>query len=139
MKKYILPFMVVLAACNSNTEAKKVEVKPEDIQVVEAIDNNPQLYFTAAGSSPVSSIEVTALSTGQFTVKYTIDGTTAELSMTKEPMVKDGKQNVQSGEMKFSGSGASLMLVASECAGGTHTCTLTIGERAIEACGKFAE
>ena len=43
--------MVFLAACNSNTEAKKVEVKPEDIQVVEQVDNNPQAYFSATGYS----------------------------------------------------------------------------------------
>jgi hypothetical protein len=139
MKKYILPMMVFLAACNSNTEVKKVEVKPEDIQAVEQVDNNPQAYFSATGTSPATTIDITALVTGEYVVKYTLDGATAELTMTKEALVVNGERNMETGEVKFSGSGGSLVLVASECEGGTHTCKLTAGERVIEACGKFAE
>lgn len=131
--------MVFLAACNSNTEAKKVEVKPEDIQVVEQVDNNPQAYFSATGTSPATTVDITALVTGEYMVKYTVDGVTAEIAMTKEPLVINGQQNVQTGEVKLSGSGGSLVLAASECDGGTHTCKLTVGERTLEACGKFAE
>jgi len=139
MKKFVLPMMVFLAACNSNTEVKKVEVKPEDIQVVEQVDNSPQAYFSATGAAPVSTIDITALVTGQYMVKYTIDGVTAELAMTKEPLVINGEKNMETGEVKLSGSGASLVLAAAKCDGGTHTCQLTVGERTIEACGKFAE
>lgn len=131
--------MVLLAACNSNTEEKKVEVKPEDIQVVEQVDNNPQAYFSGAGTSPVSTVDITALVTGQYMVKYTVDGVTAELAMTKEPLVVNGEKNMETGEVKLSGSGASVVLSAAKCEGGTHTCQLTVGDRTIETCGKFAE
>jgi hypothetical protein len=139
MKKYILPLMVFLAACNSNTEEKKVEVKPEDVQIVEQVDNNPQAYFSATGTAPVSAIDITALVSGQYMVKYTIDGVTAELAMTKEPLVINGEKNMETGEVKLSGSGGSVVLSAGKCEGGTHMCTLTVGERTIEACGKFVE
>ena len=131
--------MVFLAACNSNTEEKKVEVKPEDIQVVEQVDNNPQAYFSAMGTSPVCSIDITSLVSGQYIVKYTIEGVGAELSMTKEALVINGEKNMETGEVKLSGSGGSIVLSAAKCEGGTHTCALTVGGRTIEACGKFAE
>jgi hypothetical protein len=139
MKKLILPMLVFLAACNSNTEVKKVEVKPEDIQVVEQVDNNPQAYFSATSSSPATAIDITALVTGEYVVKYTIDGVTSELAMTKEALVINGEKNMETGEVKLSGKGGSLVLAAAKCEGGTHICKLTVGDRTIEACGKFAE
>jgi hypothetical protein len=72
-------------------------------------------------------------------VKYSVEGVAAELSMNKEPLVIEGKQNVATGQVKFSGSGGSMMIEPQNCEGGTHTCTLTVGERVIETCGKYAE
>lgn len=139
MKKYIFPALIFFASCNSGTEEKKVEVKPEDIQVVEQVDNNPQPFFAGTGATASSTVEIISNADGTFLVKYAIEGVPAELSMNKEPLVIDGKQNVATGEVKLKGSGASLVIATGKCQEGTHSCAITIGERVVEYCGKYAE
>jgi len=139
MKKYIFPALIFFASCNGGSEEKKVEVKPEDIQVVEQVDNNPQPFFAGSGSAPTSTIEIISNADGTFLVKYVVEGVAAELSMNKEPLVIDGKQNVSTGEVKLKNSAASIVLAPGKCEGGTHSCTLTLGDRVVEYCGKYAE
>jgi hypothetical protein len=139
MKKYILPIMVLLASCNSGNDKKQTEAPTNDIQAVQQVDNNPQAFFAGKGSTPASTIEIISNADGTFLVKYSVEGVAAELSMNKEPLVIEGKQNVATGQVKFSGSGGSMMIEPQNCEGGTHTCTLTVGERVIETCGKYAE
>ena len=138
MKKYILPFALLLGACNSGGE-KKVEPNPADVQVVEQIDNSPQAYFASVAGSAGPSIEIISNVEGTFLVKYTADGVASELTMKKEPLVVDGKQNASSGEVKLKCNEGNLVIAPATCEGGTHTCTLTLGERVLEACGKYAE
>lgn len=139
MKKYVIPVMLFVAACNSNEEPKKTEVKPEDAQIVEQVDNTPQPYFSGVSASPAGTIDIISDVTGKFIVKYTLDGVSAEVSMKKEPLVVDGKQNVKSGEVKLSGEGCSVSLNGSDCQNGTHTCVLIVGEKVSEFCGKYAD
>lgn len=134
MKKYILPFALLLTACNSGE--KKVEPSPADVQVVEQIDNSPQAYFASSGSTPV---EIISNVNGTYTVKYTVDGVAAEIEMMRERLAIDGQKNMSTGEVKLSGNGGSIVLAPAECEGGTHTCTLTVGDRVMESCGKYAE
>ncbi len=131
--------MVLFASCNSGTDQKQVESKPEAIQAVEKVDNNPQAFFAGKGSSPASTVEIISNADGTFLVKYSVEGVAAELSMNKEPLVIEGKQNVASGQVKLKGNGGSVILEPQNCEGGTHSCTLTVGERVIETCGKYAE
>lgn len=138
MKKYILPFALLLSACNNSAE-KKVEPSPADVQVVEQIDNSPQAYFASVASGTGPTIEIISNVEGTFLVKYTVDGVASELTMKKEPLVIDGKQNAASGEVKLKGNDGSLVIAPGSCEGGTHTCSLTVGERVLEACGKYAE
>jgi hypothetical protein len=138
MKKYILPIALLFAACNSSTE-KKVEPNPADVQVVEQIDNSPQAFFSSVNGAGGASIEIISNVEGTYTVKYSVDGVASELSMKKEPLVVDGKQNAGSGEVKLKCNEGNLLIAPSKCEGGTHMCTITLGERVIEACGKYAE
>jgi hypothetical protein len=135
MKKYILPFTLLLSACSNNGE-KKVEPAAADVQVVEQIDNSPQAYFASTGSTPV---EIISNVNGTYTVKYTVDGVSAEIEMKREPLVIDGEKNMSTGEVKLRGNDGSIVLAPAECDGGTHMCTLTIGQRVMESCGKYAE
>ena len=138
MKKYILPIVLVLGACNSGGE-KKVEPKPADVQVVEQIDNSPQAFFATANAGSGPSVEIISNVEGTYTVKYTVDGVAAELTMKKEPLVIDGKQNASTGEVKLKGNDGNLVIAPGKCEGGTHSCIITVGERVIETCGKYAE
>ena len=138
MKRYILPIALLLGACNNGGE-KKVEPAPADVQAVEQIDNSPQAYFATANPGSGSSVEIISNVEGTYTVKYTVDGVAAELSMKKEPLVKDGKQNASTGEVKLKGNDGSLVIAPAKCDGGTHSCIITVGERVIETCGKYAE
>lgn len=138
MKKFILPIVLVISACNNSGE-KKVEPNPADVKTVEQIDNSPQAFFASAAGGTSPSVEIISNVDGTYLVKYSADGVAAELSMKKEPLVIDGKQNAASGEVKLKGNDGSLVLAPGKCEGGTHTCVMTIGERVIETCGKYAE
>lgn len=138
MKKYILPFALLIGACNSNTE-KKVEPNPADVQIVEQIDNSPQAFFSSVNTSGGTTIEIISNVEGTYTVKYSVDSVPAELTMKKEPLVIDGKQNAGTGEVKLKCNEGNLLIAPGKCEGGTHMCTITLGERVIEACGKYAE
>ena len=138
MKKFILPLAILLAACNNNESKTTPEVKPADVQIVEQIDNGPQLFFASVAGSAIP-IEIISNSNGTFSVKYTEDGTPAEIIMKKEPLMVDGKPNAASGEVKLKGDQGSLVIAPSTCQGGTHSCTITLGVRVVEGCGKYAE
>ncbi len=138
MKKYILPIALLLGACNNGGE-KKIEPAPADVQAVEQIDNSPQAYFATANAGTGSSVNIISNVEGTYTVNYTVDGVAAVLTMKKEPLVKDGKQNASSGEVKLKGNDGSLVIAPAKCDGGTHSCIITVGERVIETCGKYAE
>lgn len=138
MKKFILPIVLVISACNNSGE-KKVEPNPADVKTVEQIDNSPQAFFASVAGGTSPSVEIISNVDGTYLVKYSADGVAAELSMKKEPLVIDGKQNAASGEVKLKGNDGSLVLAPGKCEGGTHTCVMTIGERVIEICGKYAE
>jgi len=135
MKKYILPFALLLSAC-SNSGEKKVEPSAADVQAVEQVDNSPQAYFASTGGT---SIEIISNVNGTFTVKYSVDGVAAEMDMKREPLMVNGEKNMSTGEVKLSGNNGSIVIAPSECDGGTHNCKLTVGERVMEACGKYAE
>jgi hypothetical protein len=138
MKKYILPFALLLTACSSNGE-KKAEPSAADVQAVEQVDNSPQAYFASVAGTSGAAIEIISNVNGSYTVKYTVDGVAAEIEMKREPLMVDGEKNMSTGEVKLSGNNGSIVIAPSECDGGTHTCKLTIGERVMEACGKYAE
>jgi hypothetical protein len=138
MKKYILPFALLLGACGNGGE-KKIEPNPADVQAVEQIDNSPQAFFASVAGASGPAIEIISNVEGTFLVKYTVDSVAAELTMKKEPLVVDGNQNVSSGEVKMKCNDGNLVIAPGSCEGGTHTCTLTLGERVLEACGKYAE
>ena len=138
MKKYILPFALLLSAC-SNSGEKKVEPSAADVQAVEQVDNSPQAYFASTGNGTGPSIEIISNVNGTYTVKYTVEGVAAEVEMKREPLMVDGEKNMSTGEVKLSGNNGSIVIAPAECEGGTHNCKLTIGERAIEVCGKYAE
>lgn len=131
---------LLLAACNSNSnESKKEpEVKPGDVQIVEQIDNSPQLFFSTVASSS-NAIEIISNSNGTYTVKYASAGGPAELIMKKEPLMVGDKPNVATGEVKLKGDQGSLIIAPSSCEGGTHTCTITAGESVVAGCGKYAD
>lgn len=139
MKKYILPFAILLAACNSNSSEQKVEPAAADVQAVEQVDNSPQPFFASSNPAANPVVDIISNVDGSFTVKLTIDGATSELSMKKEPLVIDGKQNAATGEVKLKGNDGSLVIAPAKCEGGTHSCIVTMGERVVEACGKYAE
>jgi hypothetical protein len=139
MKKYILPFAILLAACNSNSSEKKVEPSAADVQVVEQVDNSPQPFFASSNPAANPAVDIISNVDGSYTVKLTVDGTATELSMKKEPLVIDGKKNAGTGEVKLKGNDGSLVIAPATCEGGTHSCVITMGERVVEACGKYAE
>jgi len=137
MNKYLLPLALCLAACNNSESGTPTEAKSADVQIVEQIDNSPQAFFGSVAGSP-SAVEIISNANGTFTVKYKVDGNAAELIMKKEPLMVDGQPNVASGEVRLKGDTGSLVIAPSTCEGGTHTCTITAGERVVEACGKYA-
>jgi hypothetical protein len=138
MKKYILPIALLLGACNNGGE-KKMEPAPTDVQVVQQVDNSPQAFFATAKQGTGPSVEIISNVEGTYTVKYIVDGVAAELTMKKEPLVVDGKQNASTGEVKLKSNDANLVIAPANCEGGTHSCIITVGERVIETCGKYAE
>jgi hypothetical protein len=138
MKKYILPIALLLGACNNGGE-KKMEPAPTDVQAVQQVDNSPQAFFASANASKGTSVEIISNVEGTYTVKCTIEGVAAELSMRKEPLVIDGKQNASTGEVKLKGNDGNVVIAPAQCEGGTHSCIITLGERVIETCGKYAE
>jgi hypothetical protein len=138
MKKFILPIVLLISACNNSGE-KKIEPSPADVKTVEQIDNSPQAFFASVAGGTAPSVEIISNVDGTYLVKYTVDGVAAELSMMKEPLVIDGKQNASSGEVKLKGNDGSLVLAPGKCEGGTHTCSIKLADRVIETCGKYAE
>ena len=138
MKKYILPIALLLGACNNGGE-KKMEPAPTDVQVVQQVDNSPQAFFATAKQGTGPSVEIISNVEGTYTVKYTVDGVASELTMKKEPLVVDGKQNASTGEVKLKSNDGNLVIAPANCEGGTHSCIITVGERVIETCGKYAE
>jgi len=138
MKKYILPIALLLGACNNGGE-KKMEPAPTDVQVVQQVDNSPQAFFATAKQGTGPSVEIISNVEGTYTVKYIVDGVAAELTMKKEPLVVDGKQNASTGEVKLKSNDGNLVIAPANCEGGTHSCIITVGQRVIETCGKYAE
>ncbi len=138
MKKYILPFALLLSACGNNSE-QKTEPTATDVQAVEQVDNSPQAYFASVAGASGAAIEIISNVNGSYTVKYTVDGVAAEIEMKREPLMVDGEKNMSTGEVKLSGNNGSIVIAPSECDGGTHNCKLTVGELVMEACGKYAE
>jgi hypothetical protein len=109
------------------------------LQVVQQVDNSPQAFFATAKQGTGPSVEIISNVEGTYTVKYIVDGVAAELTMKKEPLVVDGKQNASTGEVKLKSNDGNLVIAPANCEGGTHSCIITVGERVIETCGKYAE
>jgi hypothetical protein len=139
MKKIIFPCLLLVAACNNNQPTNESPDKPANAPAMEQVDNGPQAYFKSTVSTSKPSVEIISNADGSFLVKYQMDGTSAETSMRKEPLVVDGKPNVGSGEVKLKGEGAHLSIAPGKCEGGTHVCKLTIGDSTTEICGSYVD
>jgi hypothetical protein len=138
MKYLLFPLILLVASC-SNQGAEKTQPVVEAQPTAPAVDNNPQMFFASANSCGDSKVEILSNSDGTFTIRETKAGASTELKMQKEALVLDGKQNVNSGEVKLKGNEGSCVIEPGKCEGGTHRFTLTLGERSVECCGNYAE
>ena len=138
MKYLTLSLVVLIASCKDNAPEKAQPIA-EKAQVVSSVDNNPQMFFMSSNSCKGSKVEVLSNTDGTFTIRETSNGASTELKMQKEALVLDGKQNVNSGEVKLKGNEGSCFIAPGKCDDGTHRFILTLGERSVECCGNYAE
>ena len=138
MKRFIAPFLILIAACNQNNTQSSQQTE-QQVHTAPEVDNSPQLFFSTSKSCSGSTIEIVSNSDGTFTLKETQSGDFTEMKMQKEALVVDGKPNVASGEVKLKGDGGTCLIAASKCDEGTHRITLNIGDRIVECCGSYAD
>jgi hypothetical protein len=142
--------LVTLGACGDKEAetpaAPKIVQQPASSPSTE---EQPQPFFSGAGSKPEWKLNISANSSGSFVVVITWAGM-PEQSFTaeKEPLYVDGKVNASSGQVKLSGklndgSVAMISLTTGACkdASGlehSHECQFTSEKETLNGCGDYA-
>lgn len=113
-----------------------------------------QPYFKGLGNEPGWNITMDAATNGTFPVViiYNYGKDTLSGELIKEGLIANGKNNLSSGEAKFSGTleglksgeNVTVSLVSEECIDDadkkhSHRCTVTIGGKSMRGCGDYAE
>lgn len=153
IKSFILPFILIAAACNQSTPASEASKEAQQ-KTPEAVNQIvSEAYFTG-GESGEWSLEVLSSTDGTFPIKLT-DDKTGEIfqgNLQKMGLASDGKPNVSSGEVKLAGNLLSTALVESTiismvsdgCADHkgkkhSHTVTVTMANKKWMGCGDYSE
>ncbi len=154
MKKLAFVLIVALAACGDSKPKETVApaATPEAAPVV--VEKEVQSYFIGSGNEPGWNITMDASVKGTFPVVIVYDygKETLHGELVKEGLVTNGKNNVASGEAKFSGTlkGSSseetvlVSLISEECTDDagkkhSHRCAVTVAGKKMTGCGDYVE
>lgn len=158
MKKVLFPLAILIFSCNQSGDkhasglADSTATATAKAHVQTAAVSEP--YFKAEGSGPEWNMVMEASSDGSFPVVLVdnVGGDELKGKLQKESLVVDGKTNVTSGQVKFSGSLESslrgetveISVVSTECtdAAGkkhSHSCVISIAGKKLKGCGEYTE
>jgi uncharacterized membrane protein len=159
MKKLIIPICILFAACNNTPtpQAEETKTAAENHATTEQnaakASTELETYFKGGGNEPGWNVVVKAANDGTFPTDITTDygAVTSQVVLKKEALAVDGKNNVQSGEVKLSGTielagkgeAVEIILNAGECSDDadvkhSHQITLILGAKTLKGCGDYA-
>ena len=159
MKKIVFVFSVVLASCgdqqSKQNEPSVGASQTQQTQEKAAVESpSVQPYFRGLGNEPGWNITMDAATNGTFPVVIIFNYGKDTLSgiLAKEGLVANGKNNLTSGEAKFSGTleglksgeNVSVSLISEECIDDadkkhSHRCSVIIDGKTLRGCGDYSE